>query len=41
MDVQGNTMWKKEKWTPPPVSGLGKDRAGDEEEQTEMVWTCG
>ena len=24
-----------------PVNGPGKDRTGDEEEQTEMVWTCG
>ena len=24
----------------PPVNGPVKDRTGDEEEQTEMVWTC-
>ena len=41
MDVQDITMWKKEKWRPPPANGPGKDRTGDEEEQTEMVWTCG
>ena len=41
MDVQGISMWKKVNWRPPPVNGPGKDRAGDEEEQTEMVWTCG
>ena len=23
------------------INGPGKDRTGDEEEQTEMVWTCG
>ena len=39
MDVQDITMWKKEKWRPPPVNVPGKD--SDEEEQTEMVWTCG
>ena len=33
MDVQDITMWKKEKWRPPPVNGPGKDRTGDEEEQ--------
>lgn len=31
---------KEKKW-PPSVNRPGKDRTGDEEEQAEMLWTCG